>query len=98
RLHQLSYSNTDVLLVCFSVVCPVSFENIQFVWLDELQLLCPGIPWLLIRTETDLRPNESCQERLRNGKMKPVTMKDGNRMAKKTRGCQIHRIPGIEPG
>jgi small GTP-binding protein len=29
RLRPLSYPNTDIFLVCFSVVAPVSFENIK---------------------------------------------------------------------
>ena len=29
RLRPLSYPNTDIFLVCFSVVAPISFENIK---------------------------------------------------------------------
>lgn len=29
RLRPLSYPQTDVFLVCFSVVAPASFENIK---------------------------------------------------------------------
>jgi len=29
RLRPLSYPNTDIFLVCFSVVAPVSYENIK---------------------------------------------------------------------
>jgi cell division control protein 42 len=29
RLHPLSYAQTDVFLICFSVVAPASFENVR---------------------------------------------------------------------
>ena len=29
RLRPLSYPNTDIFLICFSVVAPVSYENIK---------------------------------------------------------------------
>ena len=42
RLRPLSYPQTDVFLVCFSVVSPASFENVQ-----EIVRFCP-------RAEQDL--------------------------------------------
>jgi Ras-related C3 botulinum toxin substrate 1 len=35
RLRPLSYPQTDIFLVCFSVVSPASFENIKTKWLPE---------------------------------------------------------------
>lgn len=35
RLRPLSYPQTDVFLVCFSVVSPASFENVK----EKVQLL-----------------------------------------------------------
>ena len=32
RLRPLSYPQTDVFLVCFSVVSPTSLENVEFKW------------------------------------------------------------------
>ena len=32
RLRPLSYPQTDVFLICFSVISPSSFENIQQKW------------------------------------------------------------------
>ena len=40
RLRPLSYPQTDVFLVCFSVVSPSSFENVrEKVWLSFALLL-----------------------------------------------------------
>ncbi len=36
RLRPLSYPQTDVFLVCFSVVSPASFENVkEKVWISD---------------------------------------------------------------
>ena len=29
RLRPLSYTNTDVFIICFSVVAPISFHNVR---------------------------------------------------------------------
>ena len=48
RLRPLSYPQTDVFLVCFSVVSPSSFENIKEKWVPEITHHCPKTPFLLV--------------------------------------------------
>ncbi|CAL4153048.1 unnamed protein product, partial [Meganyctiphanes norvegica] len=55
RLRPLSYPQTDVFLICFSLVNPISFENIKIVWYPEVRHHCPNIPILLVGTKLDLR-------------------------------------------
>ena len=38
RLRPLSYPQTDVFLVCFSIVAPASFENVKEKWFPEVSL------------------------------------------------------------
>jgi cell division control protein 42 len=63
RLRPLSYPQTDVFLVCFSVTSPASFENVKEKWLPEVHHHCPGVPCLIVGTQIDLR--EDSQVRLR---------------------------------
>ena len=42
RLRPLSYPQTDVFLVCFSVTSPASFENVKEKWFPEVHHHCPG--------------------------------------------------------
>ena len=42
------YSQTDVFLICFSVVSPSSFENVTSKWCPEIKHHCPDAPILLI--------------------------------------------------
>jgi cell division control protein 42 len=55
RLRPLSYPQTDVFLVCFSVTSPASFENVKEKWFPEVRHHCPGVPCLIVGTQVDLR-------------------------------------------
>lgn len=48
RLRPLSYPQTDVFLVCFSVTSPASFENVREKWVPEIGHHCPKTPFLLV--------------------------------------------------
>lgn len=82
RLRPLSYPQTDVFLVCFSVTSPASFENVREKWFPEVHHHCPGVPCLIVGTQVDLREDPSVREKLSKQKMSPVRKEDGERMAK----------------
>ena len=48
RLRPLSYPQTDVFLVCLSVVSPSSFENVREKWVPEITHHCPKTPFLIV--------------------------------------------------
>ena len=54
RLRPLSYPQTDVFLVCFSVVSRSSFANLETKWVPEIAHHCPGTPFVYV---FDLCPN-----------------------------------------
>jgi cell division control protein 42 len=82
RLRPLSYPQTDVFLVCFSVTSPASFENVREKWFPEVPHHCPGVPCLIVGTQVDLRTDEQVIAKLAKQKMQPVRREDGERMAK----------------
>lgn len=82
RLRPLSYPQTDVFLVCFSVTSPASFENVREKWFPEVHHHCPGVPCLIVGTQTDLRDDPQVRDKLSKQKMQPVRKEDGERMAK----------------
>ncbi|KAF2678124.1 cell division control protein [Lentithecium fluviatile CBS 122367] len=82
RLRPLSYPQTDVFLVCFSVTSPASFENVREKWFPEVHHHCPGVPCLIVGTQVDLREDASVKEKLAKQRMSPVRREDGERMAK----------------
>ncbi|XP_027884418.1 ras-related C3 botulinum toxin substrate 1-like [Xiphophorus couchianus] len=79
RLRPLSYPQTDVFLLCFSLVGPPSFENVRARWIKELHHHCPTTPIVLVGTKVDLR-NDS--EALEEKKLTPITTVQGFAMAK----------------
>uniref|UniRef100_A0A158PBD8 SB domain-containing protein n=1 Tax=Angiostrongylus cantonensis TaxID=6313 RepID=A0A158PBD8_ANGCA len=63
RLRPLSYPQTDVFLVCFSLVNPASFENVRAKWYPEVSHHCPTTPIILVGTKADLRDDGETIER-----------------------------------
>ena len=82
RLRPLSYPQTDVFLVCFSVVSPASFENVKEKWVPEITHHCPKTPFLLVGTQQDLRDDPTMIGKLDKNKQKPVTNEQGEACAK----------------
>src|SRR5579883_2124742 len=66
RLRPLSYPQTDVFLICYSISAPNSLKNVVEKWHGEISHHCPGVPLLLVGTKCDLR-NDSSQR----GKLVP---------------------------
>lgn len=47
-LRSLCYPETDVFLVCFSVVCPSSYHSVASRWINEVRKYCPNAPIILV--------------------------------------------------
>ncbi|MCJ1248036.1 Rho GTPase [Trapelia coarctata] len=82
RLRPLSYPQTDVFLVCFSVTSPASFENVREKWFPEVHHHCPGVPCLIVGTQVDLRDDLQVRDKLAKQRMTPVSKTDGEKMAR----------------
>ncbi|CAH1365434.1 hypothetical protein MTP99_001697 [Tenebrio molitor] len=83
RLRPIQYPETDVVLICFSVVWKDSLENVPLRWFPEVQHFCPDIPILLIGTKNDLRDDQKELENLKKMKKKPVTTEEAEETAKR---------------
>lgn len=83
RLRPLSYPDTDVILMCFSIDSPDSLENIPEKWTPEVKHFCPNVPIILVGNKKDLR-NDPCTIReLTKMKQEPVKPEEGRAMAEK---------------
>ena len=89
RLRPLSYANANVFLVCFSVVNPVSFENVSAKWFPEVMHFCPEVPQLLVGTKMDLRRDEGTLNKLRQQSQQPITPEQGLELAKKIKAIRF---------
>jgi len=84
RLRPLSYPQTDVFLVAFSLISRPSFENVKAKWFPELKHHSPGVPMILVGTKLDLRsdPNTVAKLREKQPPTTPITFEEGLDMAK----------------
>jgi Ras-related C3 botulinum toxin substrate 1 len=81
RLRPLSYPQTDVFLVCFSVISPSSYDNVRTKWHPEISHHAPGVPFLLVGTKIDLRDDDEQVARLREKHLEPISEARGNQLA-----------------
>ncbi|KAI1709860.1 ras family domain-containing protein [Ditylenchus destructor] len=88
RLRPLSYPQTDVFLVCFSVVAPASFENVKEKWVPEITHHCPKSPIILVGTQVDLRNDMQVVEKLAKNKQRPITTEMGEKLAKELKAVK----------
>jgi cell division control protein 42 len=91
RLRPLSYPQTDVFLVCFSVTSPASFENVKEKWIPEVHHHCPNVPCIIVGTQIDLRNDPTVLERLSRQKHRPITPEQGERLAR-----ELHAVKYVE--
>jgi small GTP-binding protein len=54
-IRCFSQTGTDVFLVCFSLVDPISLSNVKAHWLPELKKYIQNPRIILVGTRTDLR-------------------------------------------
>uniref|UniRef100_A0A8C6WYF0 Cell division control protein 42 homolog n=1 Tax=Neogobius melanostomus TaxID=47308 RepID=A0A8C6WYF0_9GOBI len=88
RLRPLSYPQTDVFLVCFSVVSPSSFENVKEKWVPEISHHCPKTPFLLVGTQVDLREDSNTIEKLAKNKQRPIAPENGDKLYRELRAVK----------
>ncbi|SCZ98231.1 BZ3500_MvSof-1268-A1-R1_Chr7-1g09065 [Microbotryum saponariae] len=82
RLRPLSYPQTDVFLICFSLVSPPSFENVRTKWYPEICHHAPNIPLILVGTKLDLREDADTINKLRERRMAPIAYQQAAQMAR----------------
>ncbi|XP_060095141.1 ras-related C3 botulinum toxin substrate 1-like [Heteronotia binoei] len=82
RMRFLFYTETDIVLLCFSLVSPGSLENVRTKWYPEVRHHCPNTPVILVGTKLDLRTDERTTKQLKKMKLLPVTYQEGLDVAK----------------
>lgn len=62
RLRSLSYDDTDLIMLCYSVDSKDSLENVESKWVGEIADNCPGVKLVLVALKCDLREQENEEE------------------------------------
>ncbi|XP_051269239.1 rho-related GTP-binding protein RhoF [Dicentrarchus labrax] len=77
RLRPLSYQEANLILVCFDVTNPTSYENVLIKWHPEVKHFCRDTPVILIGCKTDLRKDKECSRKLKAMNQAPITYMQG---------------------
>jgi small GTP-binding protein len=89
RLRPLSYPQTDVFMVVFSIINRASFENIRLKWNPELdKFVGPHVPRILVGLKKASRDNPEIVEGLRKHRSVPVRSYEGLQLAKEMQAYQ----------
>jgi len=83
RLRPLSYPQTDIFLICFSICDPTSFEAVTSKWLPEITHHCPNVRFILVGCKLDLRNDAEIISRLANRGLRVITKEEGSALATK---------------
>jgi len=81
-LRPLSYPQTDVFLVCFSIISSHSFENVKSKWIPEVMHHAPTVPIILVGTKADLRDDQSVIKGLASKGQRMVTLEEAQARCK----------------
>ncbi|XP_038228997.1 rho-related GTP-binding protein RhoF isoform X1 [Dermochelys coriacea] len=77
RLRPLSYQNTNMVLICYDVMNPASYDNVLIKWYPEVSHFCRGVPLILIGCKTDLRKDKEHLRKLMSSEQEPITYTQG---------------------
>jgi small GTP-binding protein len=73
-----TYTNSDIILVCFSVANPTSFTNVAQYWMPEICRTCSqNVPIFLVGLQKDRRSDPETIENLKRKDKKPVSFEQG---------------------
>jgi len=91
RLRPLSYPQTDVFLVAFSIISPDSFDNVKSKWWPEISHHAPGVPIILVATKCDLRGDQIALNQLQARGLHVITQAEAQ-----ARGKEIGAVNVLE--
>nr|XP_054381534.1 rho-related GTP-binding protein RhoD isoform X2 [Pongo abelii] len=92
RLRPLFYPDASVLLLCFDVTSPNSFDNVFNRWYPEVNHFCKKVPIIVVGCKTDLRKDKSLVNKLRRNGLEPVTYhREAAEVALSSRGRNFWR-------
>ncbi|KAG8832115.1 GTP-binding protein Rho1 [Serendipita sp. 399] len=89
RLRPYSYHNASVMIICFGIDNPHSWENVEELWAPEIRRFCTSKngwtpPILLVGCNKDVRVSPEELETLRrDGISEPISVEQGRNMAKR---------------
>jgi len=88
RLRPLSYPQTDIFLLCFSMISQASFENISSKWLPEIKHHVPDAPFILVGLKSDLLKDNAVLQRIQH----PISEQEANDLGQNIGAFRVHVV------
>lgn len=82
RLRPLSYQEVNLVIICYDVTNPTSFDNVTIKWYPEVHHFCRDVPIILIGCKTDLRKDKEKTRKLKALDLEPITYLQGEQIQK----------------
>lgn len=95
RLRPLSYPQTDVFVVCFSLASPTSLENVQHKWIPEITHFAPGVPFILVGLKLDARVDPAVNSRLAERGEGVITEEKGRQVAREIGATRYWEVSAL---
>jgi Ras-related C3 botulinum toxin substrate 1 len=101
RLRPLSYRETDVFIIVFSVDSHSSFENVSKKWILEVSFYSPNTPIILVGTKIDLREDIDTTNNLKDKGEAPISVEQGKDKAREIQAydyieCSAKTLKGLD--
>ncbi|KAK3593176.1 hypothetical protein CHS0354_039662 [Potamilus streckersoni] len=92
--NRCIYPGTDVFVVCFSVINPESFKNVERKWVPEIRRYMGDVPFIVVGTKADLRQDDKVNRQLQAKCQYPVSYSDATKKSKQLgASCYIECSP-----
>eukprot|EP00511_Aplanochytrium_stocchinoi_P004086 CAMPEP_0204840238 /NCGR_PEP_ID=MMETSP1346-20131115/36968_1 /ASSEMBLY_ACC=CAM_ASM_000771 /TAXON_ID=215587 /ORGANISM="Aplanochytrium stocchinoi, Strain GSBS06" /LENGTH=125 /DNA_ID=CAMNT_0051977505 /DNA_START=264 /DNA_END=641 /DNA_ORIENTATION=+ len=85
-LRPCIYPDTDIFIVCYSVVDPNSFDNIEKRWVPEIRKSVSEAKFIVVGLKNDL---------VKKVEVTPVATEDGERLAKAVGAQGFHECSAL---
>ena len=82
-MRLLSYPLTDIFLICYAVVSPDSYENVQYKWHKEVETHGAGAPYMLVGTKIDMRDDPAIIAELKSKNQSIKSKDDGEELKRR---------------
>lgn len=92
KLRPLSYSETNVFVICFSISLRDSYENVKSKWIPEIDIHESDTPFIVVGTKMDIREENKNPEK----DDLYVTKKEGLELVKQTRAHSYVECSALE--
>ncbi|KAF1832708.1 GTP-binding protein rho3 precursor, partial [Decorospora gaudefroyi] len=96
RLRPLSYRDVHVVLICFDISEPNSFENISELWNIEAEHFLGDVPKILVGCKKDLRNDKAILEELRKQNLMPISPYAGDKLAIKMQALAYFETSAVK--